>query len=187
MCLRIPLPSAEIAGNGKEQTENGFIFIMKLQGNNYRSLNIRRRKTMIGRQVIVINRPLSKEELLQFMDEHWDKEQYNAYVYGKPTPASIDEYIVLPATDRFLTIVYPVKKGGLFHRNNAVVLCTADSPAGAAEGLLRNIPSRRILYGAAKMGSLMSSEQERKGPAEETLQAYTAYMRSLLEQAGLTE
>jgi len=62
-----------------------------------------------------------------------------------------------------------------------------DSPAGAAEGLLRNIPSRRILYGAAKMGSLMSSEQERKGPAEETLQVYTAYMRSLLEQAGLTE
>ena len=40
---------------------------------------------------------------------------------------------------------------------------------------------------AAKMGSLMSSEQERKGPAEETLQVYTAYMRSLLEQAGLTE
>ncbi len=142
---------------------------------------------MIGRQVIVINRPLSKEELLQFMEEHWDKEQYNGFVFGKPTPASIDEYIILPATDRFLTIVYPVKKGGLFHRNNAVVLSTADSPAGAAEGILRTIPSRRILYGAAKMGSLMSSEQERKGPAEETLQVYTAYMRSLLEQAGLTE
>ncbi|MBQ1440128.1 MAG: hypothetical protein IIZ10_10590 [Solobacterium sp.] len=142
---------------------------------------------MIGRQVIILNRPLSMEELLQFMDTHWDKEQYNSYVYDKPTAMSIDKYIVLPATDRYLTIVYPVKAGGLFHKNNTVVLTTVDSPAGAAEGLLRNIPSRRILYGAAKMGSLMSAEQERKGPAEETLQAYTAYMRSLLEQAGLTK
>jgi hypothetical protein len=142
---------------------------------------------MIGRQVIILNRPLSMEELLQFMDTHWDKEQYNAYVYDKPTAMSMDKYIILPATDRYLTIVYPVKAGGLFHKNNTVVLTTVDSPAGAAEGLLRNIPSRRILYGAAKMGSLMSSEQERKGPAEETLQVYTAYMRSLLEQAGLTK
>ena len=142
---------------------------------------------MIGRQVIILNRSMSMEELLQFMDTHWDKEQYNSYVYDKPTAMSIDKYIILPAAARYLTIVYPVKAGGLFHKNNTVVLTTVDSPAGAAEGLLRNIPSRRILYGAAKMGSLMSSEQERKGPAEETLQVYTAYMRSLLEQAGLTK
>ena len=38
---------------------------------------------MIGRQVIILNRPLSMEELLQFMDTHWDKEQYNSYVYDK--------------------------------------------------------------------------------------------------------
>ena len=78
-----------------------------------------------------------------------------------------------------------VKKGGLFHKNNTVVLSTADSPAGAAEGLLRNIPSKRILFGAAKMGSLMSSEEERKGPAEAALQAYTGHMKDILGQSGL--
>ena len=57
--------------------------------------------------------------------------------------------------------------------------------AGAAEGLLRNIPSKRILFGAAKMGSLMSSEEERKGPAEAALQAYTGHMKDILGQAEL--
>jgi len=32
---------------------------------------------MIGRQVIKVNRVFTLEELEQFMQEHWDKEQYN--------------------------------------------------------------------------------------------------------------
>ena len=140
---------------------------------------------MIGRQVIVVNRYIPTEELLQLMEERWDKENFNGFVYDKPIAMSVDKYIILPASDRFLTIVYTVKKGGLFHKNNTVVLSTADTPAGAAEGLLRNIPSKRILFGAAKMGSLMSSEEERKGPAEAALQAYTGHMKDILGQAGL--
>lgn len=140
---------------------------------------------MIGRQVIPISRTLSKQELLEFMEARWDKETYNPFIFGKPTSMSADEYIILPATPRFVTIVYPAAKGGLFNKTDKVILSTADSPSGAAEGLLRQIPARSVLFGAAKMSSLGSSEKERKGPAEEALQIYTAYMKELLGQAGL--
>ena len=55
---------------------------------------------MIGRQVILINKPLTLLELEQIMQDNWDKEQYGNFKIGKPTPASIEEYIVLPATYR---------------------------------------------------------------------------------------
>ena len=62
---------------------------------------------MIGRQVIVINKTFTLQELEQFMQENWDKEQYNDFGIGKPTSLSVDEYILLPATQRYLVIVYP--------------------------------------------------------------------------------
>lgn len=34
---------------------------------------------MIGRQVIVINKTFTLQELEQFMQENWDKEQYNDF------------------------------------------------------------------------------------------------------------
>ena len=55
---------------------------------------------MIGRQVIKTNRAFSLEELEQFMQENWDKEQYNHFIIGRPTAASIEKYILLPARDR---------------------------------------------------------------------------------------
>ena len=59
---------------------------------------------MIGRQVILINKPLTLRELEQIMQDNWDKEQYGSFKIGRPTPASIEEYILLPATRRYLTI-----------------------------------------------------------------------------------
>ena len=60
---------------------------------------------MTGRQVIKTNRAFTLKELEQFMQEHWDKEQYNDFIIGCPTSASIEEYILLPATGRFMVIV----------------------------------------------------------------------------------
>jgi hypothetical protein len=34
-------------------------------------------------------------------------------------------------------------------------------------------------------GSVLSAEKERKGPAEEVLQAYAAHMRDILQKNGL--
>lgn len=86
---------------------------------------------MIGRQVIKTNRAFTLEELEQFMQENWDKEQYNHFVIGRPTAASIEKYILLPATARFMVIAYPRKAGGLFNKDNKVILAVCDTPKGA--------------------------------------------------------
>ena len=139
---------------------------------------------MIGRQVILTNRAFTLEELYDFMNAHWDVNEGGSFVKGRPTKASVEEYILLPATRRFMTIVYPRKAGGLFSKDNKVILSTADTPAGAYEGIAQAIPTGNIFIGAAQMASLSSSEKERKGPAEEILQRYTAYMKRILGEAG---
>ncbi len=139
---------------------------------------------MIGRQVLLTNREFTLEELYEFMKEHWDVNEAGRFRKGRPTRASIEEYILLPATERFMTIVYPRKAGGLFSKENKVILSTADTPAGAWEGLGQTIPTGNIFIGAAQMKSLSSSEKERKGPAEDVLQRYTAYMKKILGEAG---
>ena len=129
---------------------------------------------MIGRQVIKSGRKWeSKEELLQFMEEHWNKEEYGDFFFGRPTLGSVAEYICLPATRRFMVIVYPKKE--------KVVLTVCDAPEGLQSRLVQSIPHQgRIITSAITLAELGSYEKERKGPAEEVLQGYTAYMKELL-------
>ncbi len=139
---------------------------------------------MIGRQVIHTNQAFTLEELEQFMQANWDKEHYNHFVVGRPTAASVEKYILLPATERFMVIVFPRKAGGLFSRENKVVLSVCDTPKGAEQDILRSIHSHNAFFGAWKIDITMSMEDERKGPAEEILQKYTAHMKDLLDAAG---
>ena len=141
---------------------------------------------MIGRQVIKTNRAFTLKELEQFMQEHWDKTQYNQFAIGRPTAASIEEYILLPATDRFMVIAYPRKAGGLFNKDNKVILTVCNTPAGAEQEIYRSIHSHNVFFGVWKISTTMSMEEERKGPAEEILQKYTAHMNDLLKAAGYT-
>ena len=140
---------------------------------------------MIGRQVLTIKKPITLQELEQIMQENWDREQYGNFEIGKPTKASIEEYILLPATRRFLIIVYPRAAGGLFSKENKVILSTADSPEGARMAVAEYFPTRGPLLKVLQTKSVLSSEKERKGPAEEALQAYTAHMREILDKIGL--
>lgn len=142
---------------------------------------------MIGRQVIKTNRAFTLEELEQFMQEHWDTEEYNEFVIGKPTAASVEKYILLPATQRFMVIVFPRKAGGLFNKDNKVVLSVCDTPKGLEQDILRSVHSHNIFFGAWKISATMSMEDERKGPAEDTLQKYTAHMKELLRGAGFAQ
>ena len=57
---------------------------------------------MIGRQVIITNRAFTLEELFVFMGKYWDTEEYAPFQIGKPTPASIEEYILIRALIRAL-------------------------------------------------------------------------------------
>ena len=140
---------------------------------------------MIGRQVLPINKSITLQELEQLMQENWDKEQYGNFKIGRPTKASIEEYILLPATPRYLVIVYPRAAGGLFSKENKVILSTADTPEGAEIAIAEYFPTRGPLTKLWQTASVLSAEKERKGPAEEVLQAYTAHMRDILEKTGL--
>ena len=140
---------------------------------------------MIGRQVIPISKSITLQELEQLMQEHWDKEQYGNFRIGRPTRASVEEYILLPATQRFLIIVYPRAAGGLFSKENKVILSTADTPEGAMLGVAEFFPTKGPLTKLWQTGSVLSAEKERKGPAEEALQACTAHMLDILKKSGL--
>ena len=140
---------------------------------------------MIGRQVIPISKSITLQELEQLMQEHWDKEQYGNFRIGRPTRASVEEYILLPATQRFLIIVYPRAAGGLFSKENKVILSTADTPEGAMLGVAEYFPTKGPLTKLWQTGSVLSAEKERKGPAEEALQACTAHMLDILKKSGL--
>ncbi len=140
---------------------------------------------MIGREVILTNRSFTPEELFAFMEEHWDKEQYNDFRLGTPTDLGGDHYVMLPATPRHLVIVYSRAEGGLFSKADKVVLSVAMTKSGMSESLLRSVPTGgNIIAGAWKTASVMSQEKERKGPAQEVLLAYTAHMKELLGEAG---
>lgn len=139
---------------------------------------------MIGRQTIQVNRPITDDEILYIMQQKWDTLQYNSFAKGKPTPASIDEFIMLPATARYMVIVYAAKKN-VFNKEDKVVLSVCQTAEGFKDGLLAALPTHNMIIGAYQISKTMSSKKERKGPAEDVLQIYTEYMRKILTECGL--
>lgn len=139
---------------------------------------------MTGREVILTNRSFTPQELYEFMEEYWDKEEYNDFVLGSPTDMSVGMYVMLPATARHLVIVYSRDKGFL-NKEKKVVLSVAMTSAGAAEAMARSIlTGGRVIAGIVKLHSVKSQNEDRTGPAQEALVAYTNYMRTLLGEAG---
>ena len=83
-----------------------------------------------------------------------------------------------------LGIVYSRDKGFL-NKEKKVVLSVAMTSAGAAEAMARSIPTGgRVIAGIVKLHSVKSQNEDRTGPAQEALVAYTNYMRTLLGEAG---
>ena len=140
---------------------------------------------MIGRQSITVNRPFTLEELEQFMQENWDKEQFSSFTVGKPTAIAVEEYILLPATERYLVAVYPRKAGGLFIKENKINLITAETPAGAQQAFFEYFPAKGAIFNLWQTSRVMNAEKERKGPAEEVLLAYAEHMKEILSRNGL--
>ena len=141
-------------------------------------------RTMTGRRVILTNRAFTHEELLQFMLERWDTANYNRIVTDPAMSQYTKLYVLLPATPRYMIIVYSRAAGGLFTKENKVVLSVINTPAGAGEMLMRSIPTQNAIFGIAKIANTMSAKAEREGPTEQILQKYTDYMRYLLQNAG---
>ena len=76
---------------------------------------------MVGRQVILINKPLTLQELEQIMQNDWDKEQYGNFKIGRPTKASIEEYILLYCTEGGGTIL--LSGGETVHLTEGEAFC----------------------------------------------------------------
>ncbi|MBR0374015.1 MAG: hypothetical protein IJH91_05770 [Mogibacterium sp.] len=140
---------------------------------------------MVGREVILTNRAFTPEELFAFMEEHWDKSNFNDFALGNPSGVGADLYVMLPATPRHLVIVYSRDVGEFFSKEKKVILSVAMTKRGASEALFRSIPTgSNIFAGAWKVGSVMSQNKERTGPAQDVLLAYTEHMRTILGGAG---
>lgn len=139
---------------------------------------------MTGREVILTNRSFTLEELFEFMEEHWDKENYSDFVLGSPTDLSVEQYIMLPATSRHLVIVYS-RDEGFFSKEKRVILSVALTGAGSAEAIARSIPTGgNIIAGAVKINSVRSQNKDRTGPAQDALLMYADHMRTILGEAG---
>lgn len=141
-------------------------------------------KSKTGKRVILTNRPFTHEELLRFMQERWDAANYNYIVTDPSLKKWTDLYVVLPATQRHMVIVYSRDAGGMFNKENKVVVSFMTNPAGAAELMLRAIPTGNVFFGAMKVAANMNEKQDREGPTDDAMQRYADYLHFLLQQAG---
>ena len=128
---------------------------------------------MIGRQTIELKKKWELEELRKHLESRWD---------GSVGPAPkrfekmvIGDYLVLPATPRFVVLIYPYRKG--------VVLTTYPGVESWAAQLASTIPARSIVSGYYQISAVLDKERERKGPAEEMLLKYTGIVRAILEES----
>lgn len=131
---------------------------------------------MIGREVIVTEKAYDLDDLYNLFTRYWDYENYNVFEIGRPTPASIEEYICIPATDHFMIIVYGRKAGKFFSKKNKVILTVCETPSGMAERF-REI---RLRNHGVLNDITRDLEEERTGLAQDLLIQYTEFVADIL-------
>lgn len=131
-----------------------------------------------GREVIDVKFNWTLEELYRFMQERWNTEDYGVFEMGRPTPASIEQYVYLPATRNCLVIAFP--------RKGKIVFTVADNSNGAKRLAISSIPTPHSrLAGIYKSSLTIDRAKEFRGPAAEICELYAEYMKTLLKEAGL--
>lgn len=130
-----------------------------------------------GREVIEVSFSWTLEELYDFMKENWDTENYNEFEIGRPTPASIEKYVYLPATKNCLVIAYP--------RKGKIIFSVADNPTGMKLLAASAIPTKNAIAGLYQTSLTINRAKEMKGPAAEVCELYAGYMKDLLKKKNL--
>ena len=120
------------------------------------------------REVIHIRQTMTLQELYDFMQQHWDKEEYNDFVVGKPGVGAFEDYIMLPATTHCVVCVYP--------RKEKVILAVMSNSEGQM-----TLAGSILLGGYGRMGMV----GEMNGVASQANSLYAAYLESLFAGAGL--
>lgn len=127
-----------------------------------------------GREVIKVDFTWTLQEMYEFMNQNWDKETYNDFSIGKPTPMSIEQYILLPATQNCVIIAYP--------RKGKVIFSVADNPDGAKQLAKTMIPTRSAVAKLYQTSLSLNHTKEMKGPAADICEIYAEYMKKLLSR-----
>lgn len=120
------------------------------------------------REVININRTLTLQELYEFMQQCWDKTTYNDFVLGRPAVGAFRDYILLPATKRYVISIYP-------HKDKVIIT------------VMPNLEGQIDLAGSVVLGGYgqMGLTAELRGLASQVNELYAAYIESLFAEAGL--
>ncbi|WP_022764340.1 hypothetical protein [Butyrivibrio sp. XPD2006] len=142
---------------------------------------------MKGRQTIKINRSMTPDDILHFMEAHWDRE--NMSEFGTTTKRNGDlEYIVLPATENWDVIIYPKEAGGLFNKDNKLVMCAARASHAIDPSKVDYTKyfrrSKDAFDKIKDSKEAIDLNAEMMGPCEDALQEYTGFMKKLLEENG---
>lgn len=131
-----------------------------------------------GREVIPVNFNWTLADLYRFMQDRWNPMEYGYFQIGKPTPASIEEYIYLPATRNCLVIAYP--------RKGKIVFSVADNSNGLMRMTATAIPTHNAIAKVYQSSLSIDRAREFRGPAAEICEIYANHMRDLLKAAGLS-
>ena len=140
---------------------------------------------MKGMDSFETTREMTLDELAQFMDEHWDRDQYNDFKVGHPTAANAkDQYIILPASENWCVIIYP-KTGGLRKKKYEIKLaCTYTTP-GATKLLEReHSVFRKKTVDVKRAKNAVNLNKEMQTVADEALRIYSDYLKQLMREAG---
>jgi len=142
---------------------------------------------MKGRQTIIINRSMTPEDILHFMESNWDRENMSEFSTTKKSNGEL-EYIVLPATENWDIIIYPKAAGGLFNKDNKIVMTVARSFHAIDPSKVDYTKYFRVskdTFDKIKDSKkAIDLNAEMMGPCEDALQEYKGFMLRLLEEKG---
>jgi hypothetical protein len=142
---------------------------------------------MVGKRTINTNRTVTLDELVQIMEEHWDRELYNDFEVISLTDTGIDSCVMLPGTSRYLVLVRPRVAGVFFTKSDMIELAIANAPereTDDGEWPVRKKSSVERRH--ERIRQIFAASRERRGPTEEVLQRYADHLAQLLGEAGLT-
>ena len=142
---------------------------------------------MKGLDSFEINREITLEELAQFMEAHWNKEEYGTFRVGDPMGADTKtKYIVLPASEGWCVIIYP-KTGGMFKKKTQIKAACTYTSEGAAKLVEHGNKIGRVQTTSEKIKEAKNAKelnQEMNTVADGIMRQYMDYLRELMKQAG---
>lgn len=131
---------------------------------------------MKGYQSFKVTKAFTFDEFVQIVTQAWNPQELGYYEIGKPHKFAIgnEQFFMVPATQYHTIIVTP--------RKNKITLTTCQNEEGAVgtlTGAATQLTLGSVVGGIASSVSTRSIEKDRKGPAEDALQACTSHMKRI--------